>query len=170
MSKPKSNQRPEEHLLIDGYNLLHAWPEHRRELPQDVDGARARFLDQVRIIHDTAGIRTTVVFDGKGAQTAFEYPSDEKTFTVIYTMTGQTADAVIEHLVARSSHPAACSVASRDNLVAESIRASGAILLTTDDLRSWVQRCEVQQETLLNDRRRQARSKSRDDSPWDVLD
>ncbi|MEM9227887.1 MAG: NYN domain-containing protein, partial [Verrucomicrobiota bacterium] len=120
-------------------------------------------------IHDAAGVRTTVVFDGKGPELAFEYPSEQKTFTVIYSMSGQTADAVIEHLVARSPQPAACSVASRDNLVAESIRASGAILLTPDDLRSWVQRCETQQEKLLEEKRRQARIKERSNSPWDKL-
>ncbi len=160
---------PKEHLLVDGYNLMHAWPETRRLLRQDIDGARERFLDTVRIIHDIGGVTTTVVFDGRGAKPEVENPGGQKSFSVVFSPAGLSADGVIEQLVAHAKDPTSCSVATRDNLVAESIRASGAVVLTPEDLMDWVERCERQQADTLRRQRRKARAASPDPSPWDVL-
>ena len=166
---PAATPPPREHLLIDGYNLMHAWPQTRRLLRRDIDGARDRFLDIVRIIHDIGGTQTTVVFDGRGAKPEVEYPGGQKTFAVVFSPAGLSADGVIEQLVAHSKTPTACSVATRDNLVAESIRASGAVVLTPQDLMDWVERCERQQADTLRQRRRKDRAASPDPSPWDIL-
>ncbi|MGE9292707.1 MAG: NYN domain-containing protein [Puniceicoccales bacterium] len=159
----------QEHLLIDGYNLMHAWPETRRLLKSDIDGTREIFLNRVRIIHDMSGVRTTVVFDGRGAKPQVEYPTKEKTFAVVFSPTGLSADGVIEQLVAHAKDSTRCSVATRDNLVAESIRASGAVVLTPQDLMDWVDRCARQQADTLRKQRRKDRANSPDPSPWDVL-
>ncbi len=161
---------PAEHLIVDGYNLMHAWPEVRRDLRGDIDGARERFLNTVRIIHDIGGTRTTIVFDGQGLKPSFEYPSGEKTFTIVFSPSSLSADAIIEQLVAKSPEPTACTVATRDNLVTESIRASGAVVITPEGLLDWVDRCASQQTTLLQTRRRKQRQQQREsDSPWDAL-
>ena len=162
-------QPPREHLLIDGYNLMHAWPETRTMLRHDIDGTREHFLNTVRIIHDIGGVQTTVVFDGRGAKPQIEHPTKEPTFAIVFSPAGLSADGIIEQMVARSKHPHACSVATRDNLVAESIRASGAVVLTPQDLMDWVDRCSRQQAEMLRRQRRQTRKASRDSSPWDVL-
>lgn len=164
-----AEKRPQEHLLIDGYNLLHAWPETQRLLRRDIDGAREHFLNTVRIIHDIGGVQTTVVFDGRGSKPEIEYPGDSETFAVVYSPAGLSADGVIEQLVAAAKHPAACTVASRDNLVAESIRASGAVVLTPEGLRNWVERCERQQAASIARQQKKNRQASREDNPWDAL-
>nr|WP_281398108.1 NYN domain-containing protein [Ruficoccus amylovorans] len=155
--------------MVDGYNLMHAWPETRRLLRRDIDGARERFLDTVRIIHDIGGVRTTVVFDGRGLKPEVEYPGGATTFAVVFSPAGLSADGVIEQLVAKAKDPTTCSVATRDNLIAESIRASGAVVLTPQDLMDWVDRCARQQADTLRQQRRKQRQTTPDPSPWDIL-
>ena len=160
---------PAEHLIVDGYNLMYAWTETRRDLKDDIDGTRERFLNTVRVIHDIGGTRTTIVFDGQGAKPSFEYPGGKDTFTIVFSPSHLSADAIIEKLVAKSPEPTACTVATRDNLVTESIRASGAVVITPDGLLDWVERCERQQLSLLQERRRRERQTKDAASPWDAL-
>ncbi len=61
-------------MLIDGYNLIHKWPELRRDMRRGGEVARARPAEAIRVIHDFDGVRTTIVFDGRGEQVEIERP------------------------------------------------------------------------------------------------
>ena len=47
----------QKHLLVDGSNIMHAWPELRALLAGDRDTARARLSRAVRILHDLEQVR-----------------------------------------------------------------------------------------------------------------
>lgn len=160
-----------QHLLIDGYNVLHQWPQYRRLLKSGVAAAAERLIEEVRPIHDIDGVRVTIVFDGQGTQVQIERPSGQPTFSVLYAPAEVTADGLIEQLVARASAPQHCTVVSRDNLVGESIRASGAVLMTADWLFDWVERCQRRMDTGMAQRRRAQREqwKSAGSDLWDGL-
>src|SRR5690606_9691257 len=112
--------------------------------------------------------RVTIVFDAPGAQVRVERPSGEPTFSVLYAPAEVTADGLIEQLVARSPVPQHCTVVSRDNLIAESIRASGAVLMTVDWLFDWVARCQTRMDGEAERRRRTQRQdwKTAGGSAW----
>src|SRR5471032_1387457 len=93
------------HLLVDGPNILHAWPELRALLKRDRDAARSQLGQRLAAIHDAEGARVTLVFDGRGTELVVERPSQQETFTVIFTPSSLTADDVIERLVARAADP-----------------------------------------------------------------
>lgn len=115
-----------EHLLIDGYNLIHAWPELRQVLEQlGPDIAARRLADQVRVLHDADELRTTVVLDGQGTKVALTHPSGEETFTIVHTPSGMTADALIEQLANQARDPENVIVATRDQALALSVFAYG---------------------------------------------
>ena len=135
----------EKHLLVDGANILHAWPELRALLKRDRDAARARLSQALRAIHDGEHVRVTVVFDGKGDQLVMERPSEHVTFTHLYTPSGTTADDVIEQLVGRSAEPARCSVATDDRAEQQTIAALGAEAISSEALAAWVARAEARQ-------------------------
>ena len=79
-SKPK--ERPwkglkqrtgKDYLLVDGYNIIHAWEDLSTLAREDLDGARAKLIDLLRNYQSWRGCQVIVVFDaykvkgGKGA-------------------------------------------------------------------------------------------------------
>ena len=140
----------EKHLLVDGSNLLHAWPELRVLEKRDRDAARSRLSGSLRVLHDFEGFRVTLVFDGKGSDTIIEHPSDHDTFTHIFTPSHLTADDVIEHMVGQSAEPALCCVATDDRAERQTVEAVGGTSLSAGDLAEWVARVEARQRTKLS--------------------
>ena len=144
----------EKHLLVDGSNILHAWPELRSLLKHDRDAARARLSQTISVIHDEEQTRLTLVFDGRGDDLTVEYPGKLKTFVHLYTPTGTTADDVIEQLVGKAGDPANYMVATDDRAERQTIEASGATGISASDLAAWVDRASLRQQTRLTGRKR----------------
>jgi predicted RNA-binding protein with PIN domain len=145
----------EKHLLVDGSNILHAWPELRALLNRDRDAARARLSQVLSVIHDTEQIRLTVVFDGRGDELVVECPNGLKTFALVFTPSGTTADDVIEQLVGQAGDPATCTVATDDRAERQTIEATGAISISADELYAWTKRAEQRQQVQLTKRQRE---------------
>jgi predicted RNA-binding protein with PIN domain len=135
----------EKHLLVDGANVLHAWPELKALLPRDRQTAREKLAQVLFSIHDSEQIRVTLVHDGRGAELTREQPSQQATFSVIHTPTGVTADEVIEQIVANSSVPANCVVASADRAIQQTVETLGATWVSPVDLLAWVERAAEKQ-------------------------
>jgi len=133
------------HMVIDGYNIIHAWPELNKEFRRGSDVVCQLLVDAVSVLHNQENQRVTVVFDGQGDQLTVEYPSKLKTFSVLYAPAGISADAIIEQLAARSDAPKDMTVASRDNMVCESVASYGAFTISPDQLKKEVDRCQKQQ-------------------------
>jgi len=94
------------HLLVDAYNVIHAWPDLRAALlHHGPDAARAQLAEAVRPIHDSAGWRVSLVFDGRGPDLLIERPGPDLTFSYVYGPAGLTADAIIEQIVLNSTLP-----------------------------------------------------------------
>ncbi len=144
-----TKQQP--HLLVDGANILHAWPELRALLRRDLDTARAQLMRQVGEIHDNENLRVTLVFDGRGTELRIERPLGPTTFSVLHTPSALTADDVIEQLVARAAAPAECIVATGDRAERETVEASGARTISPEELAAWIRRVESRQTTQLGE-------------------
>jgi predicted RNA-binding protein with PIN domain len=86
-------------ILVDGYSLLHAWPELAPGKARHSAAARAELILILQQYRDAIGTPLTVVFDGAGAAPA---QADDRPSTpemeIIYSKTGQTADDIIERV------------------------------------------------------------------------
>jgi len=149
------------HLLVDGSNIMHAWPELRLLLAGDRDTARARLSQAVRILHDLEQVRVTIVFDGRGSKLSVEQPAGHATFAHIYTPAGTTADDVIAQLVGHARVPADCLVATDDRGERQAIESLGAAALSSADLAGWIKRAELRQGSQVRERRRANEAKWR---------
>lgn len=158
------------HLLIDGYNVIHQWPEFAVRFPHDPAGTCDQLVEAVRVIHDMDRTRVTVVFDGKGALPDVQFPGEIRTFAVVYSPSDLTADGLIEQIVKNAKDPRTCTVVSRDNLIAESIRASGGFAIRPEELRDWVARCEARSRQNISRKNKEVRQQWKSQSPWDALD
>lgn len=101
-------------ILVDGYSLLHNWPELAPGRERHTAAARDALIRQLTLYQDATGTPVTVFFDGTGPPAGKPIASDSTEIEVLYSRKGQTADQMIE----RAAHRFA---------------AYGEILAVTDD-------------------------------------
>lgn len=92
-------RRREDIMLVDGYNMIGAWPMLAAIRDNDLEEARDRLLEMLAEYQGFTGVQIVVVFD------AYQVPGVGSTFhqhrvTVVFTKEKETADACIERLAA----------------------------------------------------------------------
>lgn len=122
------------HLIVDGSNVVHAWPETKALVRRDRESARTLLIRRIAPLHDGAGWRVTVVFDGRGDAIQFEPVGGAADFACIFTPAGTTADDVIEQLVSKAADPSACLVVTADQAERSTVEAAGAAWCSPGDL------------------------------------
>lgn len=118
-------------MIIDGYNVIHAWGLDTRNL----EDARHSLL---HILDDYAGFSgedITVVFDAYNKKTA---GSEEKhgMLTVVYTDHNVTADTYIQRKVKQSKER--LKVVTADYLEQMSVFEAGAARITPHELKVYI--------------------------------
>jgi hypothetical protein len=88
-------------ILVDGYSLLHNWPELAPGAARHSARAREELVQILTQYHDATGKPVTVFFDGAGAPP--NTPKDESSSAVeiLFSGAGQTADDMIERAAHR---------------------------------------------------------------------
>src|SRR5437867_5998825 len=88
-------------ILVDGYSLLHNWPELAPRKPRHSAAARDELVHVLTRYHDVIGTPLTIFFDGAGAPP--NVPKNESTahVEVLFSKAGQTADQMIERAAHR---------------------------------------------------------------------
>jgi uncharacterized protein len=103
-------------ILVDGYSLLHNWPELAPGQPRHSARARDELVHILTRYCDATGEPITIFFDGAGAPVGT--PANESSAAmeveVLFSRAGQTADQMIE----RAAHR---------------FQAYGEVLVVTDD-------------------------------------
>lgn len=127
--------RTPSYLLVDGHNVMHAWPELAKHLRPASRRhlARAELLQRLRHLQDMTGTQIVVVFDGTTARINEE--REPNGLQIIYADAGHTADDLIEQLAAKYAKERPMRVASADGLVRETVAAFGADWISPDMLK-----------------------------------
>lgn len=84
-------------LLVDGYNIIGAWPALNKLKSRDLAAARDALVEKMAEYQGYSGYRVIVVFDAyyvRGTETKYKNYKVE----VIYTRENETADERIEKL------------------------------------------------------------------------
>ena len=88
-------------ILVDGYSLLHNWPELAPGRPRHSAAARDELIRRLTLYRDTIGTPITVFFDGSGpARGPAEFLSTPE-LEIIFSRAGKTADDLIERAAHR---------------------------------------------------------------------
>lgn len=85
-------------LLVDGYNIIGAWPELKKLKQFDLESARDLLISKMAEYQAFTGTKVIVVFDAHlvpGIQQVYS----QYDITVVYTNENETADEKIEQLV-----------------------------------------------------------------------
>ena len=83
-------------ILVDGYSLLHAWPELAPGKSRHSPAARDELIQVLIRYQDACGTPVTVIFDGAGSKRAVAEPASTDAIEILYSHAGQTADQMIE--------------------------------------------------------------------------
>ena len=85
----------QKYLLVDGFNIIHAWPDLKQHLQKNPYYAINELAARVRVIHDVERIDLSIIYDGKGPDIQFEWPCNQKSFTLIFSPSHLSADSLI---------------------------------------------------------------------------
>jgi len=101
-------------ILVDGYSLLHSWPELAAGKARHSRAAREELINRLTLYRDAVGTPITIFFDGSGARSSISMAACAPELEILYSKPGQTADDMIE----RTAHR---------------LRPYGEVLVVTDD-------------------------------------
>ncbi len=116
------------HLIVDGYCLLHRDPDMARDLPRRLIPARQQLLRLVEQAFPLLADRATVVFDSRARRPPD--PDLNLAIEVRYAAANETADTVIEQMVASAQRPREIMVVTSDHLEAQTVSAAGAEVMS----------------------------------------
>ena len=122
-------------LLVDGYNIIHAWTELRELAEVSFDAARTRLLEIMSNYQGSKNCRVIVVFDAY--KVAGRLRSEVETWHnifVVYTKQAETADQYIAKTVQEISGRYNVTVATSDQLVQLIILGQGALRISAREL------------------------------------
>src|SRR4030095_7600929 len=89
-------------ILVDGYSLLHGWPELAPGKPRHSAAAREELVYILTRYQDAIGTPITVFFDGGGAPPGTPKPDSADHVEVLFSRAGQTAAEMMERAAHRS--------------------------------------------------------------------
>ena len=120
-------------LLVDGYNIIGAWPEANRE-NWPLDECRDRLIHLLQDYAGYTGQEVCVVFDGYKADRPLRSVEARADFTVVYTRHGETADHYIERQCQQLPKYREARVATSDSIEQTLILGRGATRLSAREL------------------------------------
>ncbi len=119
-------------LIVDGHSMIFQWPDLRALHDKRGATARERLVGLLTRHQDATGLHVIVVFDGKGARA--NEASEPASIQVFYSKDGQTADSVIERLVATYASKYDITVATDDNLERTTVESFGGSWISSEML------------------------------------
>jgi len=88
-------------ILVDGYSLLHSWPELAPGRARHSAAARDELIQRLTQYQDATNTPITIFFDGGGAPAGTPAPASTPELEILYSRSGQTADQMIERAAHR---------------------------------------------------------------------
>lgn len=131
-----------EYLIVDGYNIIGAWPELQALKEENLEYARARLIE-ILSAHASLSKRIVIlVFDAYQVKKNSGSREMIQGIEVIYTKENVTADMAIERLTAQIPKHQKVFVATSDRLQQETIWGKGAFRISAMELKREVEQAE----------------------------
>ena len=131
-------------LIVDGYNVIHAWPRLKRALSErGLEDSRRLLIQTLSEYAAQTGVAVTVVFDAHSRVGDRHAAETIDGVTVRYGTTTASADHVIERLAneaSRRGNAADVVVATGDRLQRSMVTAMGAGTMSAKALEEEVTR------------------------------
>lgn len=136
--EPKKN-----YLLVDGYNIIHAWNDLRELGAMDLNAARTALLEILSNYQGFRGTTLITVFDAYRVQGGKGSIEKYHNIYCVYTKEAQTADAYIEKTVHELAKDNNVTVATSDGLEQIIVFGDGAVRMSARELYDEVKKCST---------------------------
>ena len=120
-------------ILVDGYSLLHNWPELAPGAARHSEPARAALVELLAHYQDARGTPVTVFFDGTGSRRAKPKNESANGVEVLFSRAGQTADDLIERAALRFQEYGEVLVVTDDYAERDMVSGFGGSVASCDN-------------------------------------
>jgi predicted RNA-binding protein with PIN domain len=152
-------------LIVDGYNIIHAWPAlHTTLRERGLEDARRQLVSALSEYAAQTGIAVTVVFDAHSRPGGLPSTEQSEGVTVLFGSKRATADHVIERAAYKASQRgegADVVVATDDRLERDVVGAMGVATMGARALEAEVARVaggvDTEARRMRDDSRRSSR-------------
>lgn len=115
-------------ILVDGYSLLHNWPELVPGRAPHSAAARDELIHRLTLYRDAIGTPLSVFFDGMGAPKGTPAAHSRPELEVLFSRAGRTADDMIERAAHRLLPYGEVLVVTDDVAERETVLSLGAMV------------------------------------------
>jgi len=125
-----------ERVVVDGYNVIHAWPSLKKLMNEaSLEAARDKLVDRLSILGMVAGAEVTVVFDAHHSTARTNSEDLVEGVHVLFTRRGHSADHAIERIAyAASQVDDIITVATSDRFQRDLVRGMGGAVISSEEL------------------------------------
>jgi predicted RNA-binding protein with PIN domain len=125
-----------ERVIVDGYNVIHAWPQLKRLLGDaSLEAARDKLIDRLSLFGMVAGADVTVVFDAHHSTARSNSQENVEGVHVLFTRKGHSADHAIERIAYEASQVGdVITVATSDRFQRDLVRGMGGAVISAQEL------------------------------------
>jgi len=146
-------------ILVDGYSLLHNWPELAEDAPRHSEAARDALVEILTQYQDACGTPVTVFFDGRGARRTKPKNEAGKSVEVLFSNAGQTADDLIERAAHRFQDYGEVLVVTDDFAERDTVSGFGGSVAGCGNFIAMIQNALANLAENLNNHNRSERSR-----------
>ena len=146
-------------ILVDGYSLLHNWPELAEGAPRHSEAARDALVEMLAQYQDACGTPVTIFFDGRGARRTKPKNQSGKSVEVLYSNAGQTADDLIERAALRFQPYGEVLVVTDDFAERDTVTGFGGATASCGNFIAMIQNALADLAENLNNHNRKERSR-----------
>jgi predicted RNA-binding protein with PIN domain len=125
-----------ERVIVDGYNVIHAWPPLKRLMDgASLEAARDRLIERLSVFGMVVGADVTVVFDAHHSTARTNSEQDVEGVHVLFTRKGHSADHAIERIAYAASQVGdVITVATSDRFQRDLVRGMGGAVISAPEL------------------------------------
>ncbi len=134
----KKTEKIGDYILVDGYNVIHAWKELSDLAKDDMEQARGRLMDILCNYQGYRGGDVILVFDAYRVASHPTETFDYHNIHVVFTKTAETADSYIERFSVEKADKYHITVVTSDGPVQVIIRGAGAHLMSSAEFENEV--------------------------------
>lgn len=151
-TKKASDEKKDEYLLVDGYNIIFAWEELEELTKISLDSARGRLMEILSNYQGARKMNLILVFD---AYRVKGNPGSVQTYHnihVVFTKEAETADQYIEKVTHEIGKKHNVTVATSDGLEQIIIMGQGARRMSARELKEDVMSTNQELRNLFKDK------------------
>jgi len=141
-SKPRPVPKGPLYILVDGYNIIFAWPELRKLAARSLDLARSTLINRLANYRGFMECELILVFDAYRVKGNVREIEEHSGISVVYTKEAETADTYIERTAHQLSREYRVRVATSDGLEQVIIMGGGAMRVSASEFLREIEAAE----------------------------